>query len=76
MSNQAGRFSSTRVLRAKNIWRKLEAHFNALRSSCQRLGIACKRVATDRALELALFDFLRERMQRTRGVKRFARQRR
>jgi uncharacterized protein (DUF58 family) len=55
---------------------KLEAHFDALRSSCQRLGIACKRVTTDRPLELALFDFLRERMQRTRGVKRFARQRR
>jgi len=60
----------------KEYLEKLEAHFNALRSSCQRLGIACKRVATDRPLELALFDFLRERMQRTRGVKRFARQRR
>jgi uncharacterized protein (DUF58 family) len=60
----------------KEYLQKLEAHFNALRSSCQRLGIACKRVATDRPLELALFDFLRERMQRTRGVKRFARQRR
>jgi uncharacterized protein (DUF58 family) len=60
----------------KEYLQKLEAHFNALRSSCQRLGIVCKRVATDRPLELALFDFLRERMQRTRGVKRFARQRR
>jgi uncharacterized protein (DUF58 family) len=60
----------------KEYLEKLEAHFNALRSSCQRLGIVCKRVATDRPLELALFDFLRERMQRTRGVKRFARQRR
>jgi uncharacterized protein (DUF58 family) len=60
----------------KEYLEKLEAHFNALRSSCQRLGIACKRVATDRSLELALFDFLRERMQRTKGVKRFARQRR
>jgi uncharacterized protein (DUF58 family) len=60
----------------KEYLQNLESHFNALRSTCQRLGIACKRVATDRPLELALFDFLRERMQRTRGVKRFARQRR
>jgi uncharacterized protein (DUF58 family) len=60
----------------KEYLRKLEAHCNALRSTCQRLGIACQRIATDRPLELALFDFLRERMQRTRGVKRFTRQRR
>lgn len=60
----------------KEYLQKLEAHYNALHASCQRLGIVCKRVATDRPLELALFDFLRERMQRTRGVKRFARQRR
>src|ERR1051326_402331 len=59
----------------KEYLRKLEAHCDALRSSCQRLGIACQRIATDRPLELALFDFLRERMQRTRGVKRFTRQR-
>jgi uncharacterized protein (DUF58 family) len=60
----------------KEYLRKLEAHCDALLSSCQRLGIACQRIATDRPLELALFDFLRERMQRTRGVKRFTRQRR
>jgi uncharacterized protein (DUF58 family) len=60
----------------KDYLRKLEAHCDALRSSCQRLGIAYQRIATDRPLELALFDFLRERMQRTRGVKRFTRQRR
>jgi uncharacterized protein (DUF58 family) len=52
--------------------RKLEEHSSALRSACQRLGIAFHRLATDRPLELTLFDFLRERMQR-RDVKRFAR---
>jgi len=50
--------------------RKLEAHCAALRESCQRLGIACHRLATDRPLELALFDFLRERMQRRRKFRR------
>ena len=56
----------------KEYLRKLEEHSSALRSACQRLGIAFHRLATDRPLELALFDFLRERMQR-RDVKRFAR---
>ena len=50
--------------------RKLEAHCAALRESCQHLGIACHRLATDRPLELALFDFLRERMQRRRKFRR------
>jgi uncharacterized protein (DUF58 family) len=56
----------------KEYLRKLEAHCAALRASCQRLGIAYHRLATDRPLELALFDFLRERSQRGRGSKRFA----
>jgi len=43
---------------------KLQAHCAALRSLCQKLGIACHRLSTQRPLELALFDFLRERMQR------------
>jgi len=43
---------------------KLQAHCAALRSLCQKLGIACHRFSTQRPLELALFDFLRERMQR------------
>jgi uncharacterized protein (DUF58 family) len=54
----------------KEYLRKLEAHCAALRSTCQRLGIACHRLATDRPLELALFDFLRGRMQRGRAVRR------
>jgi hypothetical protein len=46
--------------------RKLEAHCAALRAACQRLGIAYHQLSTERPLELALFDFLRERMQRRR----------
>ena len=57
----------------KEYLRKLEAHWESLRAVCQRLGITCRRLATDRPLELALFDFLRERMQRRRSVKRFSR---
>jgi uncharacterized protein (DUF58 family) len=53
--------------------RRLEAHCAQLRSVCQRLGIACHRLSTDRPLELTLFDFLRERMQRRRPVKRMGR---
>lgn len=58
----------------KEYMRNLEAHTGALRSVCQKLGISFHRLATDRALELALFDFLRERMQRSRRINRFARQ--
>jgi uncharacterized protein (DUF58 family) len=60
----------------KEYLNKLEAHCSALRSTCQRLGIACHRLSTDRPLELALFDFLRQRMQRRRSVQRFSRQQR
>jgi uncharacterized protein (DUF58 family) len=58
----------------KEYLRKLEAHCATLRSTCQKLGIAFHPLATDSPLEIALFDFLRERMQRNRGIKRFARQ--
>jgi uncharacterized protein (DUF58 family) len=57
----------------KDYLRKLESHCANLRSVCQRLGIVFHRLPTDRPLELALFDFLRERVQRDRGAKRFAR---
>jgi uncharacterized protein (DUF58 family) len=52
---------------------KLESHCAALRATCQRLGVAYHRLATDRPLELALFDFMRERMQRRRKVQRVGR---
>ncbi len=48
---------------------KLERHCAAARASCQKLGIGYHRLATDQPLELMLFDFLRERMQRGRRVK-------
>jgi uncharacterized protein (DUF58 family) len=51
---------------------KLAAHQDALRAMCQRLGISWQTLATDRALELTLFDFLRERMQRRKRVQRFS----
>jgi len=50
--------------------KKLEAHNAGVQSVCQGLGIAYRRFATSRPLELALFDFLRERMQRGKFVKR------
>ncbi|HYG36581.1 MAG TPA: DUF58 domain-containing protein [Clostridia bacterium] len=57
----------------KDYLRKLESHCTALRDACQRVGIACHRLATNRPLELALFDFLRERMQSRAKTKRFFR---
>jgi uncharacterized protein (DUF58 family) len=54
----------------KEYLRKLNAHVAAIRSACRKLGIGYSHFATDRPLELALFDFLRERMQRgKRAVK-------
>ena len=52
--------------------RKLEAHRETLKTTCQRLGILWQTLSTDRALELALFDFLRERMQRGKRAQHFA----
>ena len=50
--------------------KKLNAHVEAVRSACRKLGIGYSHFGTDRPLELALFDFLRERMQRgKRAVK-------
>src|SRR6266498_1813589 len=44
--------------------RKLSAHTTATRGICDKLGISYHQMTTDRPLELALFDFLRSRMQR------------
>jgi len=54
----------------KEYLRNLELHCAHLRSACQRLGIAYQRLLTDRPLELALFDFLRARMQLGRRIRR------
>ncbi|HZR18445.1 MAG TPA: DUF58 domain-containing protein [Verrucomicrobiae bacterium] len=54
---------------------KLEAHQAGLRATCQRLGILWQTLVTDRPLELALFDFLRERMQRRKRTQHVGRAR-
>ena len=54
----------------KGYLERLEAHNLAIQTACRRLGIGYRRVTTDRPLELALFDFMRERMQRSKFVKR------
>jgi len=50
--------------------RKLDAHMAAVRAICQRLGITHRQLVTDQPLELALFDFLRARMQRGKLIQR------
>lgn len=61
------------VTARKNYLKQLDAHNNTIQTACQRLGIWYRRLTTDRPLELALFDFLRERMQRGKLIKRHAR---
>ena len=51
---------------------QLNAHNNAVQKTCQRLGVGYRRFSTDRPLELAMFDFLRERMQRGKAASRIA----
>jgi uncharacterized protein (DUF58 family) len=58
------------VTARKEYLKKLDAHNQAVQLACQKLGIAYRRFGTDRALELALFDFLRERMRRGKRVSR------
>lgn len=58
------------ALARKEYDRKLEKHMTQARITCQKLGVAYHTFTTDRALELALFDFLRSRMQRGRVGRR------
>jgi uncharacterized protein (DUF58 family) len=53
--------------------KRLEEHCDAVRQLCHRLGNTYSRFTTDQPLELALFDFLRARMQRGKAVRRFTR---
>ncbi|HWW02375.1 MAG TPA: DUF58 domain-containing protein [Candidatus Acidoferrum sp.] len=53
----------------KEYLRRLETHCAGLRAACDRLGAACYRLETTRPLELALFDILRQRMQRRRKAR-------
>jgi uncharacterized protein (DUF58 family) len=57
----------------KDYLRRLEDHCATVRRVCQRLGHGWSRLVTNQALELALFDFLRARMQRGKAVKRVTR---
>ncbi len=54
----------------KDYLSKLEAHTAAARLCCDHLGVGYHSLATDAPLELALFDFLRSRMQRAKKVQR------
>ena len=58
------------ALARKEYHRKLEKHLAQAKATCQKLGVAYYSFTTDRPLELALFDFLRSRMQRGRVGRR------
>jgi hypothetical protein len=48
----------------------MEKHMAAAQRICQKLGVVYHSFTTARPLELALFDFLRSRMQRGRVGRR------
>ncbi len=50
--------------------RKLEAHVEAVRGECQKLGISHVLLDTSQPLELALFDFLKARQGRGKFIRR------
>jgi len=50
--------------------KKFEEHGEALRAMCRKLGIGYHRMATDQPLEMALFEFLQQRMRRGRLFRR------
>lgn len=58
------------ALARKEYLRKLDKHLTVAKMTCQKLGVAYHSFTTDRPLELALFDFLRARMQRGRVGRR------
>lgn len=57
----------------KGYLERFNAHQAAVRATCQRLGAGFRTFPTDQPLELAMFDFLRERMQRAKRGGRVAR---
>ena len=50
--------------------KKFAAHGEALQATCRKLGIGVYRLSTAQPLELALFEFLQQRMRRGRQVQR------
>jgi len=57
-------------LARKEYRKQLEAHTSAVQLVCRKLDIAFHRLVSDSPLELALFDFLRSRMQRGKTARR------
>ncbi|MEO8426016.1 MAG: DUF58 domain-containing protein [Verrucomicrobiota bacterium] len=58
------------VLARREYLKKLQVHNSNAEAICQKLGVGFQRFATDQPMELALFDFLRGRMQRGKKIKR------
>lgn len=54
----------------KEYLRKMQDHTTAARQMAEHLGVGYHAITTDAPLELALFDFLRARMQRAKKVNR------
>lgn len=50
--------------------KKFEAHRAALQAVCRKLGISCHALPTAQPLEIALFEFLQQRMRRGRQFRR------
>ena len=50
--------------------RFITAHTDGVEATCRKLGAAYHRLTTERPLELALFDYMRGRMQRGKFVRR------
>jgi len=57
-------------LARKEYLKRLESHLSSVEAICQKLGMSYHRFATDRPLELALFDFMRSRSQRRKHIRR------
>lgn len=50
--------------------KRLEAHCQALRATCRKLGVGYHLLSTAQPLEVALFEFMQERMRRGRQFRR------
>jgi uncharacterized protein (DUF58 family) len=62
-------------LARKEYLKRLESHLSRVEAICQKLGMSYHRFATDRPLEMALFDFVRSRSERRKLVRRATRSR-
>lgn len=54
----------------KSYLERFKAHNEAVQAACSKLGVGWRQLTSNQPLELALYDFLRERMQRGKVVKR------